>query len=601
MIDERDSTGRAAVRWWRIAALLLAAYAVFTCAEFALWDAHRLPGTGTIGVEQLDMAIDPAGPAGTVRVAAVAAGSPFAAAGVRVGDRLHFRPAYDYLRYRQAGETVHAVVERDGRAMPVSVTAAPRTGAPDWDGVRFYLGNLVPALFGGLIVWRSRRGVAGLLLGTAMVVFGPPSPSAMMWEGASPAGFLFFATLNRVCIVAVGFFLLAFAMRFVAESVGGVGRRQWQALKLYGVGCIPVLAVWTWCDLTATSLPAIGNGSGLVAAIGYVGFAASLFYLALGWLRTAKAERNRFALFFAGVAAFVVAQTISFVVFVNLSAMYSASHPLLAVAELLSGVVAPGLLTHAILRHRVLDIGFILNRTLVYGAVSAVLLVAFGLIERGVDELVTIEGREQNALVDAGIALGVYLVFHRFRHTAEHWTESFFFREWHHKEAALRRAIEHAGFINSTDALRASAQMALGRFCDGAAVTVYRHSKGGHFIEADGVVVDGDHPAVVEMRAEARPVRLEGRGPDAAELGLPMAHRRELIGFILIGAKPGATDYRPDEVDLLGWAAHQIGQDFHTLEMDRLETMVRVQAEHITVLQARYDERVGAGPAARPA
>ncbi len=32
-----------------------------------------------------------------------------------------------------------------------------------------------------------------------------------------------------------------------------------------------------------------------------------------------------------------------------------------------------------------------------------------------------------------------------------------------------------------------------------------------------------------------------------------------LAGFLLLDRKPNDVDYRPDEVELLGWAAHQVG------------------------------------------
>ena len=37
------------------------------------------------------------------------------------------------------------------------------------------------------------------------------------------------------------------------------------------------------------------------------------------------------------------------------------------------------------------------------------------------------------------------------------------------------------------------------------------------------------------------------------------------------GAKPSGLDFRPDEIELIGWAAHHIGLDFQTLKIDQLE------------------------------
>ena len=583
--DGRE-TGRQ-VHWiWRMIGLALALYAAVSLVEFMLWDAQRLPNAGTIGAEQAQFEASST-ETGVVKVLMVAKGSPLERAGIVAGDKLRFHPVFDYLRYRRAGETASFVVDRGGQRSEKTIVAVAREGPPDWESVRFYLGNLIPTIFGAFIIWRSRRRAVALLLGAALVTFGPPSLSAMMWEG-DRSTFLFFATLNRACIISVAVFLLAFAMKFVDQTVTPIGRRQWMMYGVYAGLNAVLLIAWCVTSYTATSLPLIGDATLLVSLVGYVGFAASLRYLMLGWQRSEKTQRERFALFLAGVAALVVAQILSFIVFLQLELAFTASHPLLIVAELLSGVVAPLLLTHAILRHRIFDLGFILNRTLVYGAVSAILLVAFGLIEWGVEHIVTVEGREQNALVDAAIALGVYLMFHRFRHATEHGVERLFFRDWHANEARFRRSITNASFVTEPAPLIASATAAFQLFSSDARTSIYIKNDAGDYASAGRTeMLDRNCSIVVEMRAEPLAHRLEGRDPAWAELALPMTLRNDLLGFVLLGPKGGESDYRADEVEVLIWAARQIGLDLHALTVDRLEAVIRAQGEQIKVLQAR--------------
>ena len=116
--------------------------------------------------------------------------------------------------------------------------------------------------------------------------------------------------------------------------------------------------------------------------------------------------------------------------------------------DVLAGVVAPALFAYAILKHRVLDLGFALNRTLVYAAVSAILVGAFALAEWAIDHVLTIQGRETNALIDAAIALAVSLTFHPVRRFVEHAIELLFFRSWQEKAAALRKFVAEAGFVS---------------------------------------------------------------------------------------------------------------------------------------------------------
>jgi hypothetical protein len=85
------------------------------------------------------------------------------------------------------------------------------------------------------------------------------------------------------------------------------------------------------------------------------------------------------------------------------------------------------LLSYAALRHQVLDLHFVVNRAAVYTATSAVLLVSFGLLEWLAEHLLPFEGREQNMVLDAGLALAVFLTFHRVRNRVEHWVENLLF------------------------------------------------------------------------------------------------------------------------------------------------------------------------------
>jgi hypothetical protein len=571
---------------WRLIGIALSLYVILTLTEFILWDAHALPGAGTIGAEQADFSTAPAAGPGFVSVAHVSKGSPLDHALVRNGDRLRFDPVFDYLRYRHVGEQVSAIVDRAGQRVKMRVTAVSRTGSPDWQEIRFYLGNLIPSIFGAFIIWRSRKRASALLLGAALVTFGPPSTSAMMWEGGRST-FLLFSTVNRACIMLVAVFLVAFAMLFVDETVRRVSRRQWVAFACYAALNFVVLICWCVSDYTGTLLPLVGNAAPALIVIDYVGFAASLAYLAIGWRRSEKAQRERFAIFLAGVAALVVSQLLSMIVFLQLNQLYKASHPLLFVAELLSGVVAPVLLTHGIMRHRVLDLGFILNRTIVYASISFILLLSFGLLEWGVEQFVRIQGREQSVLVDAVIALSVYLVFHRFRDATERGVESLLFREWHTNEAKLRHSISVAGFITEMEPLIQAATSAFVKFSKGASASLYYKGKRGDYVAADGARLGGNHPWVVEMRADLQPLRIDPSVTASPALALPMALRSELQGFVLMGPKGGESDYRPDEVEVMAWSAHQIGLDLYALRVDQLQEEVRAQDTQMKVLKAR--------------
>jgi hypothetical protein len=262
------------------------------------------------------------------------------------------------------------------------------------------------------------------------------------------------------------------------------------------------------------------------------------------------------------------------------------------VTEVLAGVIAPVLFAYAILKDRILDLGFALNRTLVYSLVSAILLGAFGLIEWGVDHFLKIEGREKNALIDAAIALGVFLTFHRVRDFVEKAVEALFFRSWQEKEAKLRRFVTEAAFITDRDALLRSLCAALSAFADGAETAIYLAGKELAFERLSGTVADiadelsENDTALVTLRAERKPIE-----PDAsasllkASLCAPMTYGSDVRGFVLFGFRPDGADFRPDEVELIGWATLQVGLDLHALGIEQLEHSNAMLRREVTVLR----------------
>ncbi len=118
---------------------------------------------------------------------------------------------------------------------------------------------------------------------------------------------------------------------------------------------------------------------------------------------------------------------------------------------------------------------------------------------------------------------------------------------------------------------RAVAEIA--RFTGGAAVALYREIPGGYASvagETAGLpaLLDADEPPLVAMRADRGIVR------DAfasGALALPMIHRADVTGIVLLGPKPGGDPYRTDEEEQLTDAVRRIGLDLYALRVDELE------------------------------
>ena len=81
-------------------------------------------------------------------------------------------------------------------------------------------------------------------------------------------------------------------------------------------------------------------------------------------------------------------------------------------------------------------------------------------------------------------------------------------------------------------------------------------------------MIDVDDPTLVTLRAELKPLSVASEPSDT--LAAPMVNRNEVIGMALIAPKPDGLDYRPDEIELIGWATRQVGLDLRALEIERL-------------------------------
>jgi len=273
----------------------------------------------------------------------------------------------------------------------------------------------------------------------------------------------------------------------------------------------------------------------------------------------------------------------------------------LIVNAVLAGV-ASGLYAYAILRQKVFDLGLAVNRTLVYGVVSAVLLAGCGLVEWAADHFLPIEGREKNALIDAGVALAIFLTFHRLRDGAEHVVETVFFRAWREKEEALKAFLAEAPYFTTSAALTRAAVRSISHYAESAEVALYFLGEDGAFRRSEGRIeglrarIEPDDAALVALRARRH--FLEGPPlvslPGAA-LALPMLNRAEVTGGILIAPKPTGLAFRRDEIALLGDAVRGIGQDLHALKVEQLEALAERSAIENATLAGRGGALVAAG------
>lgn len=569
---------KAWLRTFQVLGLIFGLYAFVSNVEFIAHELGRDPLSGTIGVlVDPGQAVD-----GAVPVVPLTPDGPMAKAGVKRGDVIRFDHPMDIFRQPRPGEVIGFSRRVSGQWVHESVREEPSKARAASNGeviagLSYDLATLIASLIGMFILWRGGGRLTALLLGLGLTMYGDISafPGALF---SNRAIFPAFAILGVVQLPAIPWCFYAFALAFFRDQGGAPSRREVWVLRLYGLSLAAPAVAFATTIIALRPLPFLSDGQTAVTVLTLVGFVACLTYLARGWRVASPDARRRYMLLIIATLAIFISQFMDALT----GALHFPDGPLLYIHlignALLTGIVASGLYAYAIFRQKVFDIGFAVNRTLVYGVVSAVLLAGFGLVEWAADHFLPVGGREKNALIDAGVALAIFLTFHRLRDGAEHLIETLFFRAWREKEAALKAFLAEAPYFVTAGALTRAAVRALSHYADGAATAIYLPEEAGTFRLAEGRIeglsarIDADDGALVALRARRQ--ALEGEvlaSLTGAALALPMLNRAEITGVILIAPKPTGLGFRPDEIALLAGAAREIGQDLHALKVEQLQ------------------------------
>jgi hypothetical protein len=245
------------------------------------------------------------------------------------------------------------------------------------------------------------------------------------------------------------------------------------------------------------------------------------------------------------------------------------------------------LLAYALMRRRLFDAGFVLNRALVVAVISSVLLVIFAVTEFAVDKLLHFHGRETSIIIDAAVALGVILGFHRIQHWVNHQVNHFFFHQWHEAAEALRAFLRSASHITDAGALQDKFIGAICRFADTDAAACYVRDTRGRFVAArhtpgmPAAPIDANDDLVIALQQHRDAVD-QGSG-----WALPMMLRGALSGFVLVYGKRSGLAYRPDELNLMHKAAQQLSSDLESLRVLAIEQERDALRETERILRAR--------------
>jgi hypothetical protein len=275
---------------------------------------------------------------------------------------------------------------------------------------------------------------------------------------------------------------------------------------------------------------------------------------------------------------------------------------------------------YAILSHRLMDIEIVLNRGLVYTAITVLLVIVF-IVAENVLAVLSLELTGQSSFALAmGAAIVMAALVNPVKNRIQLFVDRLFFAYKARLREGLKDLAEELSFITDLDRME---HLLLRRLADLAHVSraalFLREEGGDGYVLSELVNEDGgsggrgrqgDAPPAREIRfdandsfviwllREARPLsletlataefhqRVEGReveilGRMDAALCLPLRLRGDLIGFILLSRRRNRELFNRDEVDLLNRLAIQAASD---LTNARLQSRSRrLEAELVAV------------------
>lgn len=519
--------------------------------------------------------------------------SPLVAAGAKVGDELSFDRASDAYRILGLGETVNVTLyaPAGSRALTLSpVQERVVAKAPVAYAAGFLAQGLCTlfALVLSLTI-ALRRPESGALRALSIGLLADSLDFAAFYlPGSAVQDALIHymrPPLILFCVLAGLYFALSLPDSRPLMRLRGLRIAFW-AFALVMAG----LAAATIVDRTGGLTPALFIFLKQVRNVVLMGcFSLTLIALCAAWRRSEGIDRHRLAWIAAcfGIANVYYFMTNYVALFNLMSERYLDIYGSLATTGAYAG------LAYAVLRHRLFNFSFAVNRTLVFTVTSLLMFLAFWLIEQLVHRLVHFDAVENNAMLGGAIAFALFFAFNRLHHRVDHWIEHLFFRQWRASESDLRTFVMKAAHFIESGALVAAFGAALDRFSNGAGHAIYLSSPAGHFERAHGSLADApallevDDDIAVSLRTSHQGVALtEAGAAHQAQLALPMLQGDKLKGIVLLGAKPEAQGYRPDELAVLEFAAARIGLDLNRLHAAQLTGRLRqIQRERELQLQ----------------
>ena len=236
---------------------------------------------------------------------------------------------------------------------------------------------------------------------------------------------------------------------------------------------------------------------------------------------------------------------------------------------------------YTVLRHRVVDVSFVISRALVYTVTTSIIIGIFAAMNSVVEHAAL--GHGANLTLELLVPLLLGISFNTLRMRMDGYISRFLFRRRYRAETALNEFAQSCAFIKEQKNLLDLAVEQVFRHSGAQGVALYGSDHDGYArlrsqgsLEFPGQIATDDM-GFVRLRAGEHEVDMHELGSALGSEGyvFPLGARGTVIGALVCGPRPG-EQYTADERRLLANVAYQVGVALHALRVQ--ESMQNLEA-----------------------
>lgn len=401
----------------------------------------------------------------------------------------------------------------------------------------------------------------------------------------------FYYVFQDIMTVAGGLGAFLFALLFPRQSVSGWRRSM---VRLAPYLFISVAALNIYADLASNyfALP-IRLAAVLLSSIVVLALIVVVYAFWDTHIHTSGDDKQRIRWVIFGFTVGLTSATASFALPLSMVTPEWFGPTLLLLI-----VAIPLTVGYAVIRHRVIDVNFVVSRAIVYSIMTTLLVMFFAFIDWLLGKELAAGNLALTTEVTLAIAAGLGL--DRLHRVIDHSVNSVLFRRRRaaiYRLAKLARKLEDAASASAVDELLVNEPSQALSLTSSA---IFRRSEDGSYMrrasqgwaEQHAQALHPTEPLVLKLSSIKKPVRIDKLpwdrasfpgGPAQPALALPITIRGKNVAIGLYGAHSGGEDLAPDEIGAIDRLEPSAAAAYARVEVEAL----RPQLEELTRLRER--------------